>query len=94
MIEAGVECGNALCGSDLSSEEMTARVYRAMLSAARSPQVGGEEVAVKALAQLAEWFDEYADHHAAKPDPEKAQRNRDRAAFARDAILSLINGGK
>lgn len=37
----------------------------------------------EALEMAAVWFDEYAEHHAAKPDPEKARRNRDRAAACR-----------
>jgi hypothetical protein len=44
------------------------------------------EDAARTLAQAAAWFDEYAALHDAKPDPEKAARNRERAAACRQGI--------
>lgn len=45
---------------------------------------------VGALEQCAVWFEEYADMHAAKGATEKADRNRERARFARDTVAEVI----
>ena len=37
------------------------------------------------MEQCARWFDEYADGHEAKGSTEKAERNRERARYARAA---------
>jgi len=47
-----------------------------------------------ALEQSREWFQQYADSHAAKGDTDKAKRNQDRADFCARAALSGQGDGE
>lgn len=40
----------------------------------------------EAIMKAVEWFNEYEQHHRQKPDHEKADRNKERAAFLQAAL--------
>ena len=46
----------------------------------------------EALAQSRDWFQQYADGHAAKGDTDKAKRNQDRADFCAREAMDASNG--